>query len=451
MDSTESLCPTCLTRIPAYREIQQEEVYLVKTCPEHGEFRTIVWRGAPSFDPWRRPKIPTCPSAHFRQVERGCPFDCGLCPEHRQKSCTILLEVTTRCDLACPVCYADAGRATGSDPSLDDLKRMFQTAWQAGGGGNIQLSGGEPTIRDDLPDIVGLGREAGFSFIQVNTNGLRLGRDDAYVRALKEAGLDSVFLQFDGTDDAIFRRLRGRDLLADKLAAVAACGRHGIGVVLVPTLVPGVNDRYVGNILQLAVNLSPTIRGVHFQPMAYFGRYPEPPDDAMRLTLPELMRAIETQSGGMFRADHFPAAGLRKRFVFVSCELSDRTGRAKSGISAPKRTHVARPYRNRRRWGADRAIGRTARQWSFPQTLKDVPRASPARTEPAGLTDLDDFLSRAKTHAFSVSAMAFQDAWNLDLERLRDCCIHVMATDGRLVPFCAWNLTGRDGRRLYRP
>ena len=135
---TESLCPSCLNRIPARRIIQGTEVYLEKTCPEHGPFRTRIWKGQPEFKDWCLPKIPVPPPVVFREIDQGCPFDCGLCPDHRQRSCTILLEVTHRCDLGCAVCYADA-RIKGDDPSLEVIAGWFRRAKEAAGNCNIQL------------------------------------------------------------------------------------------------------------------------------------------------------------------------------------------------------------------------------------------------------------------------------------------------------------------------
>ena len=175
-EQTESLCPVCLQLLPAYRVRLDDTIYLVKRCKQHGEFRTPVWRGAPDFENWCRPKIPVQPPALFTAVDKGCPFDCGLCGEHRQRSCTILIEVTQRCDLSCPICFASAP-SRSADPSPDEVGRLLRRAQEAGPGSNIQFSGGEPTLRDDLPELVALGREIGFGFIQINTNGLRLGRD----------------------------------------------------------------------------------------------------------------------------------------------------------------------------------------------------------------------------------------------------------------------------------
>ena len=274
-NETESLCPVCLKRIKATRLLQGDEVFLVKECEDHGSFRTVIWRGEPSMAEWRRPKDPVHPDLCYGTVEKGCPFDCGLCEAHEQLPCSVLIEVTDRCNLHCAVCFADSGRGEAEDPSLEKISWLLERAMAAAGPCNLQLSGGEPTLRDDLPEIVEVARRIGYSFIQVNTNGLRLASDKAYVRRLQAAGLSSVFLQFDGVDDEIYRSLRGRALLDQKLRAVKNCGETGLGVVLVPTLVRGVNTDSIGAIVRQALQLAPTVRGIHFQPISYFGRFPE--------------------------------------------------------------------------------------------------------------------------------------------------------------------------------
>ena len=255
---TESLCPVCLERIPAYRETRGEDVYLVKRCKDHGAFEALVWQSPPDFESWKRPKIPTTPPVTHTAVDRGCPFDCGLCPDHRQRSCAVLIEVHEAMRSRVRVLLRGFEKRRNIRSVLGNRQRLVPFGEKHGRAGfNIQLSGGEPTMRDDLPDIVALGRSFGFDFIQLNTNGVRLARDRDYVKALKDAGLSSVFLQFDGTDDAIYRKMRGRDLLAEKIGAVEACGDVGLGVVLVPTVVSGVNDENVGEILKTAIERAP--------------------------------------------------------------------------------------------------------------------------------------------------------------------------------------------------
>jgi uncharacterized radical SAM superfamily Fe-S cluster-containing enzyme len=461
---TESLCPVCLERLPAQRVTTGDEVHLVKTCPRHGAFETVIWRGKPSFNQWRRPKTPVPAPLLLSEREKGCPFDCGLCPDHRQRSCTVIIEITQRCNLACPVCYADSPTTT-PDPSPAIVRELFQKAAQAAPGSNIQLSGGEPTLRDDLPDLVGVGRDAGFNFIQINTNGLRLSRERAFVKALKQAGVTSVFLQFDGIDDEIYCRLRGRGLMEVKREAIEACAEQGIGVVLVPTLVPGINTHQIGAVLEMALSLAPAVRGVHFQPVSYFGRYPERPDPPGRITLPEVICAIEEQSKGLFKAAHLGPPGCENALCsFHGRFLQTADGKVvplkPAACPAASKDCCSTPIRADK--AAAKAMASVARQWAGPAQPATKPM-SDSRCDcqasslkigkdgtPAPL-NLNAFIHRARTHTFSISAMAFQDAWTFALDRVQECCIHVMAIDGRLIPFCLYNLTATDGRRLYRP
>jgi len=443
---TESVCPVCLRRIPAARLARGENVYLRKTCPEHGGFETVIWRGSPDLETWVRYKVASYPDTPFTRVDQGCPFDCGLCPEHRQQSCCVLLEVTQRCDLGCPVCFASAGAAAPPDAGLDQIERWYRRLLEAGGPFNIQLSGGEPALRDDLPDIIRLGRSLGFTFFQLNTNGLRLARDPAYLGQLVAAGLSTVFLQFDGTEDGIHEQLRGRRVLAQKQAAVEQCATAGVGVVLVPTLVPGANTGNVGAIIEYALRHAPAVRGVHFQPVSYFGRYPQPPTDADRFTLPEVIRAIETQTRGAISRNNFAPPGgenalcsFHGNFVLMPdgklIPLTHRDDESECCCTpAPAKE------------GAAKSREFVARHWAAPA----AEAGANAGNSPS-LGEWDVFLARARTHTFCISGMAFQDAWTLDLERLRDCYIHTASPDNRLIPFCAYNLTDQFGHALYRP
>uniref|UniRef100_UPI0026766C37 radical SAM protein n=1 Tax=Bilophila wadsworthia TaxID=35833 RepID=UPI0026766C37 len=258
--ATESVCPVCLQRIPAEYVLDPAEegipsVLLRKECPEHGVFSVPVWRGMPDFRSWVRDKTPSHPRHPFVERERGCPFDCGLCPDHAQHTCTGLIEVTGRCNLRCPVCYASAGEQVAPEPSLERIAFQMDRLRQASGACNVQLSGGEPTVRDDLPEIIRMAKARGFALIQCNTNGLRLGTEPRYAASLREAGLDSVYLQCDAADDAAHEILRGRRCLPEKLEAIRACGEAGIGVVLVATVAAGVNADRLWPLVEMGLRL----------------------------------------------------------------------------------------------------------------------------------------------------------------------------------------------------
>ena len=248
---TKSVCPICLRTIDAERAVAGDGfVHLIKTCPEHGFFDTLIWEGsADEYLAWGG----ACSGG---EADDGCPNNCGLCAEHRSEGCCVLLELTRRCNLRCPVCFASAGGE--GDLGLDEIARLYDRLMARGGPFNIQLSGGEPTIRGDLPEIVRLGRERGFTFFQLNTNGLRLASEAGYAEELREAGVSCAFLQFDGLRPASYEALRGRDISAEKLRAVDNCAAAGLPVVLVPTLAPGVNEDEIGGILWFGVDDSGT-------------------------------------------------------------------------------------------------------------------------------------------------------------------------------------------------
>lgn len=442
---TESVCPECLIRIPAARVQEGEDIYLEKTCPQHGDFRTILWRGAPEFSSWNRPKIPSYPEKPLTEKQQGCPYDCGLCPDHRQHTCSVLIEVTQRCDLHCTVCFADSGTSRQPDLAMPEIARWYRRLVELGGPFNIQLSGGEPCVRDDLPEIIRLGRSCGFTYFQVNTNGLRLARDEAYLVELKKAGLSTVFLQFDGLCDCVYTRLRGRELLDEKMKVIQRCTDAGIGVVLVPTLVPGINVDQIGDILRFALEHMPVVRGVHFQPVSYFGRYPQIPDNGSRITIPEVIHEIEAQTGGLMPGGSFCPPGCENalcsfhaNYILMPDSKLEALTRHTGESCCCKPASAAE--------GAAKTRAFVAENWPVPSTVEE---RRPANRR-LSLGEWDTFVERRRTHSFFVSGMAFQDAWNLDLERLRDCCIHVASADGRLIPFCAYHLTGRGGNSLYR-
>jgi uncharacterized radical SAM superfamily Fe-S cluster-containing enzyme len=444
---TESLCPYCFTKIPAIREASGDDVFLVKICPEHGEFRTLIWRGKPEFKGWNRKGTGVRSGPSQTETRSGCPFDCGICPSHRKNACTAVIEVTSRCNLACPVCFADSGSVAAQDPDLQTVDDWYRRVLRASGPEIIiQLSGGEPTVRGDLPTIVEMGRALGFPFIQVNTNGLRIAGEKKYANMLRHAGTSSVFLQFDGTEDAIYRRLRGTSLYKEKRLAIDRCAENDIGVVLVATIVPGVNTHNIGAILKLALELIPAVRGVHFQPVGYFGRYSGSTGNESRITLPDMMHSIEEQTDGLMRAEDFTPPGWENSlcsFHGTFMPLPDGRLQALTGHGFSICCD-----------GGDegRAVSFTARQWSAPEktTSEKCHSVNSPGCCDAGAESLDGFLERVKTRMLSVSCMAFQDAWSLDLERAKDCCIHVVAPDGKLIPFCLYNLTSASGKRLYR-
>jgi uncharacterized radical SAM superfamily Fe-S cluster-containing enzyme len=437
VNTTESLCPVCLKKIDANIVSKDQQYYLEKVCPEHGHFRSVVWRGTIPMESWARKKGRVFIINPQTEVEKGCPYDCGICSEHRQYTCLALIEVTKNCNLHCTFCFADAEVGKKEDPTLEHIKFLYESVMEQSGVCSIQISGGEPTTRDDLPEIIKMGTEMGFTFIQLNTNGIRLAEDEEYVKELRTAGLSSVFLQFDGTNDTIFKELRGKRLLEIKRKAIENCEKNSIGVVLVPTVVPGVNVDNIGEIIKFALDHAPAVRGVHFQPVSYFGRIPSAPLDQDRITLPEVIEEIDRQTEGRFSKESFKPTGSENSLCsFNGSYIFNGKDNVMNVTNFSSCCSSENPAE-----GVSNCKDYISRTWSFPKT---------DGIQENELSDWDKILYNIQHNSFSLSGMAFQDVWNINLERLKDCCIHVVSPEGKLIPFCAYNLTDTTGRFLYR-
>lgn len=435
---TESLCPVCLKRIEAKKVREGDQVFMVKTCPEHGDFKTIIWRDDPNYGSWRRSKTPAFPAKAFTQVDKGCPFDCGLCPRHRQHTCTALIEVTERCNLDCSFCFADAGGNYG--PDMETIGFYYDRIMESSQGCNIQISGGEPTMREDLPRIIRLGHKKGFRFIQLNTNGLKLADYD-YVLKLKEAGLNSVFLQFDGLDDGIYEKLRGARILEKKLKAINNLCKAGIGTILVVTVVPGINDHCLYDIVKFGSENIPGVRGVHFQPVSYFGRIPKIPTDEDRITLPEVMSKLSDQSDGTIDIKDFKAPCCENSYCSFNGSFIVRDDKLVAiGNNRKRPSEKSLEKIQDGAEGSAKAKSFVEKNWVIREQRQDNDKY-------ASFTKL---LNRIEHNRFAISAMGFMDAWDFDMERIRGCCIHVVSKEGNMIPFCAYNVTNIEGKSLYR-
>jgi uncharacterized radical SAM superfamily Fe-S cluster-containing enzyme len=308
---TASLCPHCLRRIPASRIIIDDAVYLEKSCPVHGDLENVlIWKNSPwPFSCWNRQTVEPTYHSSTSAEQNNCPYECGLCANHRQATCSAIVEVTPRCNLHCSTCFSSSETGPDEEPDLYQIEHMLVAVLDSAGICPIQLSGGEPTLRNDLPKIVALARRIGFDHVQINTNGVRLAKDTAYAQSLKDAGVSDFFLQFDSPANDAYHQLRGADLLPLKIRALERCAELKIGVILVPTIAKGINDHQIGAIIKFAKKWIPTVRGVHFQPMAYLGRYPNSPRNQDRVLISDVMSAIENQTEGELKMDSFVPPG----------------------------------------------------------------------------------------------------------------------------------------------
>lgn len=441
---TNALCPVCMKTIKAEKIVENDDVFIVKTCPDHGTWKVKIWSGAEHYKYlYEFAAVPKTPVKFAVHDIKDCPHECGLCDKHLQHSCLNVIEVTNHCNLNCPICFATAnGCGYDFHPSIETIRGMFKTVVDYVKSPRcIQLSGGEPTVRDDLPEIVRIAKEMGIEHVEVNTNALRIASDMDYLKKLKEAGVDDFYMQFDGISDEIYLKTRGKPLFEIKKQAIKNCEEIGIGITLVVTVSPDINLGNVGEIINFASEHVPTVKGVHFQPIAYFGRYPIEPRDENRVTLPELAHAIEVQTKGMLKADNFIPTSCSN----VHCDMKSLSVVLPDHSLFPLTTMALGPPVKTDNV-ADKTRTEVSQFWHFIEDSMDGKDEGRNNDDRSWKT----FVDRAKTHYLTVSAMAFQDVWTGETERWERCCIHVVTLDGKLIPFCLFNTTSSDGTTLYR-
>ncbi len=440
---TNALCPVCMKTIHADKIAENDKVYIIKKCPEHGEWKVKIWDGVEHYKYlYDFAAVPKTPEKFAVPEIKDCPHDCGLCNKHLQHSCLNVVEVTNHCNLKCPFCFATAnGCGYDYHPDMETIRGMFKTVVDYVKSPRcVQLSGGEPTVRDDLPEIVKMAKDMGIEHVEINTNGIRIGNEFEYLQKLKDAGVDDFYFQFDGTNEEIYLKTRGKALFETKKRAIENCGKLGIGITLVVTVVRGVNFDHVGEIIKFAAKNTPTVKGVHFQPLSFFGRYPNEPDVDEHITIPELAHQIEIQTKGMLKADNFMPTSCAN----VHCDMKSLSVVLPDGSLFPLTTMALGPPKKTDNV-ADSTRTEISQLWRFIENSMDGEDSN--RSDDGSWRT---FVDRAKTHYLTVSAMAFQDVWTGETERWERCCIHVVTLDGKLIPFCLFNVTNKDGETLYR-
>ena len=433
MNRVQSLCPQCLKVIPAVVRETDVGVVMEKVCPLHGPFEAMVSPDWNTYDRLSRsPRKVAKPLNYSTAADRGCPDDCGLCPVHDQHTCLAILEITSRCDLMCPICLASAHPA-GHDLPPEGVEYALQTLLrQEGRAIPLQLSGGEPTLHGELEKIIRSAASLGFQKIEIDTHGLRISRDSFLAEKLREAGLSGVYLQMDGLTPAISEFIRGKDLTEEKLKAVENCKKAGLQVVLSVTVVPGINDQYLWKMVQFGMEQELT--GVNFQPLVRSGRFPKtigvPPGP---FTLGHFLREIERQSDERLRTgDLSPIPCPDPRCAVIAYALVHR------GELVPLN----------RIYGEKQLMEPLADLSDWGTMIRHIQGKNPIPcgcSGSCGPEKIDGDLFR-QSEFFSVGCHGMMDVENFDLDRARRCCVHELTAEGKLIPFCLYNIKYRQGR-----
>ena len=256
-DTAVSICSTCFRRIDAKIVFEEGSVFMLKRCPEHGFERVLL---ADDVEYYRRCrevfiKPPEMPARYNTPVKYGCPYDCGLCPDHEQHSCLSLLEICDACNLSCPICYAESGTHRTEYRSLEQVERMLDAIVTNELTPDIvQISGGEPTIHPDFFAILDAAKRRPIQHVMVNTNGIRIAQDEAFVdRLATYMPRFELYLQWDSMNRDPLMQLRGADLRGIREKALERLNKAGVSTTLVVTVARGVNDLELGSMVDFAL------------------------------------------------------------------------------------------------------------------------------------------------------------------------------------------------------
>ncbi len=309
--TTQSLCPECRKVIPATIFEQDGKVMMEKECPDHGREVDVYWSDKDMYLRAERFAYDgTGVDNPFISNATECPNECGLCQLHLTHTCLAMIDLTNRCNLKCPICFANANAAGYVyEPSFDEIVMMMQKVRDERPvpTTTVQFSGGEPTIYPKFIEVIAKAKEMGFPQIMAATNGIKFAKDPEFLKAAVQAGMNTIYLQFDGLRDDIYKASRGVPLLNTKLKVVENVQKmeRRPSIVLVPTVVKNVNDDQVGEILKFALKNRDVIRGINFQPVAFTGRIDQEERSQHRYTLPDLVKDLENQTAGQITKEDF--------------------------------------------------------------------------------------------------------------------------------------------------
>jgi uncharacterized radical SAM superfamily Fe-S cluster-containing enzyme len=441
---TTSLCETCLALVPAKIEIRDQEVWYQKHCRSHGTHATLVSTDAAY---WKLCKDYIKPGDRPLQLqsrtEYGCPYDCGLCPDHEQHSCLALIEINEHCNLTCPVCFAESSPGRDKELSLAAIERMLDALVASEGEPDlVQISGGEPTLHSDFFAVLDAARARPIRHLMINTNGLRIAREPDFTARLAEQkrGLE-VYLQFDSLKRDALLNLRGADLRTVRRQALENLERHGISTTLVVTVKRGVNDEEIGEIVRHALEWR-CVRGVTFQPVQDAGRNENFDKARDRVVLSEIRERIIKDSG-VFGADDMIPLPCNPETISIAYGL--RNGRdVVSVMSLLPREELIASLPNAITFEKQPALLRKFMELfslsSGPvnagERMAELLCCLPRVPMPPGI---------GYENVFRVVIVQFMDRFNFCVGGVKRSCIHFVTTAGQIIPFDTYNLFYRSG------
>ncbi|MFT4926644.1 MAG: putative radical SAM superfamily Fe-S cluster-containing enzyme [Phenylobacterium sp.] len=456
-DTATSICSQCLERVDGKIVFMDGAVWMLKRCPQHGAEQVML---ADDIDYYRRSrevfiKTPEQSLCYNTPVKWGCPYDCGICPDHEQHACTVLIEVTDQCNLTCPTCYANSSPKRQTHRSMAQIIAMLDLAVKNEGEPNIiQISGGEPTIHPEFFAIIDEARKRPIKHLLINTNGLKIAQDEEFAQRLASygGGLE-VYLQFDSLHNESIEVLRASPLKRVHEKAIERLNRLNIATTLVVTIRRGVNDQQLGEIIDFAVK-QPCVRGITFQPVQVAGRLDNYQDgyqpERDRLTLTEVRRNILQQSDLFIPEDIIPvpchadtiamayALKLPDQFIALTSLIDPQVliQNSANTINFEKEAGIQQHI--------FKAFSTHHNPQSQPQAIGELLGSDANPTAKKAQTPID-FTTLSYNNIFRIVIMEFIDAYSFDLRSIRKSCVHIAHPDGkRMIPFDTFNMFYRD-------
>ncbi len=441
---THSLCETCMKLVPAKILIDRDNVYFEKRCKEHGVQKTLIssdseyYRAELSFlKPGDRPL------AVQTKTNFGCPYDCGLCPDHEQHSCLAIIEINEACNLTWPMCFAESSKASTNHQGLGTIGRMMDALVESEGEPDLlQLSGGEPTIHPDIIKIIDMARERPIRHLMINTNGVRIAGDAAFVAELekRKKGLE-IYLQFDSLKSEALKALRGADLTKVRQKALEALDKAGISTNLVCTVKKDLNDTEMAAIIDHALTFK-CVRGVTFQPIQDTGRNEDFDPKKHRVLLTDIRRRIVEDSPIFGEADMIP---LPCNPTAISIGYGLRNGETVVPITSmiPKDQLIAE-------------MPNAVNFERYPELKERIFKLFSLSTiEPNVAERIGELLcclpqvevpeSLTYENIFRVVIVNFMDKYDFCVANIKRSCIHFVTPNGQIIPFETYNMFYRDG------
>ncbi|MEM8873809.1 MAG: radical SAM protein [Planctomycetota bacterium] len=443
-DLTIALCSTCLTRVEAKVVEQDGRIYMHKRCPTHGFEKVLISSDA---EYWKRSrqtiKAGQMPLKFNTPIKYGCPYDCGLCPDHEQHSCLTLIEVTDGCNLRCPICYADSGpERVESHRSLEVIEGMLDAVVRNEGEPDVvQISGGEPTIHPRFWDILDAAKARPIKHLMVNSNGVLIASKPDFAKRLAEymPGFE-IYLQWDSFKPDALRELRGQDLADVRMRALENLNDAGVSTTLVSTLKRGLNDDEIGKTIDFALQ-QPCVRGVSFQPVQDAGRTEQFDHAKDRLTLADVRTGILEQTDVFEPNDVIPVPCHPDCLAMAYALKVGGCVTPLTGLIDPQTllqdegSTIIYEKNPRLRDELLKLFSTAASPTGSATSLKQLLCCLPLAAVPGDI---------GYENVFRVIIMKFMDAHDMDIRSVKKTCVHIAQPDGKIIPFDTFNLLYRD-------